>query len=778
MLIKFESFELDIAARCLRQEGKPIPLNSKTFDVLLYLAEHPRQVVTKEELLSAVWNGAFVEEGNLSQHVFLMRKALAAVGVAKQIVVTVPGKGYQFTASIERVSVPPPTAMENLIAESTVDALSTEVARKEPTENGEPTEFGRITGEIGLHKLLIWLFAVIISALMAGGSYLAWKHWRRTAQHIDIVLADMENTTGDPAFDRVLNQALLIDLQQSPFLNFLPQAKIQQTFKEMQRKSDEALTPNLAREICERNNNQAILRGSISKFGSKYLLVLNADSCVDGKNIVGFKTEADSKEAVLQALDSAAGKLREKLGESAASLEHFHIPIERATTSSLEALRAFTRGNESYTRGDMKGALTLYQEAVALDPNFASAYKTIGACYYNLFEKSQASIFVKKAFDLRDRTTEYEKMKIEIAYYYFGNSDLEAAARSLKLYLQTYPNDGNSYANLCNLYTQLGDYPAAIQVGEQALRLDPHSGLAAEVLARAYKRANRYADAKRVANASIANGSDRWGTHSILFQVAYGEGDVAKMKSEGEWALLHHPGSTSLFNLAFAAATSGKVREAKEDFTRGYFQAMRDGDTEFANTTSLAMADVLVFFEEKAQAIESIKKIKGDASGSADQAFIDAVTGNLASANRFVAASDPLTEKDTLHIYVDLPRVRAQLALEAHKPLEAIQLLEPARAYQFVDFTILSQRAQAETEAGQLNAAAEDYRLILNNQGIDPISPLYSIAHLRLARLLALQKKSEEAREEYRRLFVAWTNADSDLPLLQAARHEYEILPK
>jgi tetratricopeptide (TPR) repeat protein len=591
------------------------------------------------------------------------------------------------------------------------------------------------------------------------------------------VLADFTNTTRDTTFDSTLNQALQIDLEQSPYLNLLPRQKIRQTLKLMERGADEALTPELAREVCERDNAQAVLHGTIANFGAKYLLTLAAEGCADGRQIAAYKEVAASKEEILGALDSAAARVRKRLGESAGSLERFQTPIEQATTSSMEALQAFTQGQKSYDQGDMKTALGQFERAVALDPSFATAYRSMGASYYNLSDYAQAALYSKKAFDLRERTTERERLNIEIAYYYFGNYDLEAAVRSLKLYIQTYPNSSmKSWSNLCNLYTQLGDYPQAIAAGEQARRMDPHNAINAEILARAYKRASRFADAKRVANAAIAEGRDGWGVHSILFQTAYAERDSAKIKTEGEWGLTHGQTNLSLYNLAYAAATGGRLRAAMDYFDRARSESLRGGDADFADSALHGMAHVMIEFGYPGRAAAALKQVKKNDPDAGDLAFLQAAAGDTASAQQFVVASSSLTERNTFHIYCDLPLVRAQLALQAHKPADAVQLLEPARPYQLHDFSVPYLRAQAETEAGMLDAAAEDYRLILSNQGVDPLSPLYPLAHLGLARAYALQNNISASRSEYEKFFDSWKNADADIPILKQARIEYSRL--
>lgn len=778
--VRFEGFELDPAARSLKRDGRQLALTPKTFDLLMYLAAHPNQVVSKDELLSAVWPNAYVEESNLSQHVFLLRKALSSAGSSERIVVTVPGKGYQFAATVQAAPPALPSRdPESGLHESgslilhTVSSVTSLVVEEESDDElpvalpGHHARFGRRT-----------ILVVCVAVLVCGvGATLLWR-WLRPAPagHIDLVVAQIENTTRDADFDHALDQALAIDLEQSPYLNLVSRPAIQQTLTEMQRSPEEALTPSLAREICERNNAEVVLGGTLSQLGNRYLLMLHADSCVNGKEIAGAKAEADSKEAVLGALDSAVGQLRRQLGESTASLDRFQIPVAQATTSSLDALRAYTLAGESFERGDMKAAQGSYEKAIALDPKFASAYESLGSTFYESCDNAQAADYFTKAYALRDRGTERERLAIEISYYGYALNDYEEAIRRTRQFVEMFPNDSGSWSwtNLANLYVQLGQYPQAIDAGEHALRVDPHSAPAAQVLARAYKQAGRFADAKRVADASIAEGKDLWLTHSILFHIAYAEGDAARIKSDGDWGLTHLNANMTLDDLGLAAATGGKLREAREDFARSRAESLRIGDQEYADGVLLDEASVLAEFGELKEATALLKQIKVDVGDPGDVVYYKALAGDAGPALRFVASKDPAAERDTVKIFIDQPLVRALLAVKAHKAMEAVRMLEPARPYQLRDYRVPYLRAQAETEAGMLDAAVADYRLILSNRGVDPIAPVYSLAHLKLARVLAQQNQTSAARAEYMAFIQAWK--DADLPLLAVAKRELNAL--
>jgi DNA-binding winged helix-turn-helix (wHTH) protein/tetratricopeptide (TPR) repeat protein len=757
----------------LKHEERSIPLGPKTFDLLLYLAQHPHQVVTKEELLAGVWPNSFVEESNLSQHVFLLRKALGTSGQGEQVVVTIPGKGYQFAASVEQAPRP---GVNHGRGEPGLDSAEsvTRLVIEEGTDDATP-EVLELAAPPKQRRWLVWV-AAGAAVLLLGGAFLGWQRLHPVRSgHVDLVLAEIENTTTDPDFDRTLNQALLIDLEQSPFLNLLTRSRVRETLKEMQRATDEPLTPALAMEVCERTNAQAMLHGTIAKFGSHYVLILDADSCVSGKEIGGYKAEAAGKEEVLRALETAAGRVRKQLGESAASLDRYQIPITQATTPSLDALRAFSLAGESFRRGDMKAAQILLNRAVSLDPGFASAYRAIGSSYYNLGDYNQAAKYYTKAFDLRERTTERERLGIEVMYYAYGLNDYEESIRRTRQLLEIYPNMTNSWVSLANLYTKLGEYAQSIDAAEHASRLDPQSSVATVELARAELKASHFADAKRIATEAIAEGKDHWDIHSILYQIAYLEHDVAKMKEEGAWGLSHQHANTSLYDMGVAAATGGKLREATDDLSRSRSEALRDGEADFAEGVLLREARVAMELNQPRLAAQSLKQLKayqGDPSDPGQLAYLKAMMGDIAFAERFVANSESNESHNTVIEGIYVPLVNALLALKNHKPEEAVRLLEPARVYQLRDYTVPSLRAQAETEAGRLEEAAADYRLILDNRGVDPISPLSSLAHLRLARVLVLEKKTDAARSQYREFLEAWRDADPSIALLADARRE------
>jgi eukaryotic-like serine/threonine-protein kinase len=777
-LVQFGDFELDLETRRLSQSGKPIALSPRTLDLLIYLVQNSQRVVTREELLNALWPDSFVDESNLSQHIFLLRKALNESRETAKLVRTLPGRGYEFVARVKpagRASeVSPTETMAQggfaLHAEQSITRFVVE-----ETEDDSETRTSQ-----SQHWKGVVLGTAAIAAILGAG-YLVREQLRPPALgHVRVVNTGLTNATGDPMLDDSLNEALRIDLEQSPFLDLLSRTQVQETLQQMQQPSDAVLTPALAREVCERNNNQAILHGTLTSFGSQYVLTFAADSCLSGKQVAGYKTEISRKEDLLRALDRAAASVRRQLGESSASREQYEMPIEQATTSSLEALRAYTQGGQVFRRGDMRAAQPLLERAVTLDPQFASAWRGLASTWYNLGDYAQAATLYTRAFELREHATERERLAIEMLYYGYALNDYEESVRRTQQSLQIYPDAANSWVNLANVYTLLGEYARAIDASQHALTIDPHSGVAAIELTRALMRDGRFSEARMEARKAMADGKDHWDLHSMLFQMAYAEHNVEETEREGHWPLTHQHVNQGMLDLARASAAEGRLAPAMDEFVQARSEALRTGEADFANGVTMQMALALTLLQQPAQAAALLRQARGN-DGNPDTpgelALLQVSTGNTAAATAFLQTTSP-DDRNTVRAYIFVPMVRAMLALKAHKSEEAVRALEPARPWQMRNYSIPYLRAQAEAEAGMLDAAAADYRLILDHPGVDSIAPEYSLAHLQLARVLAREKNADAARREYGAFLEAWAHADAKLPQTAAARREMATLKK
>lgn len=778
-IFRFENCTLDPARRSLACAGEFVPLNPKTFDLLVYLVTNAGRVVTKDELLTALWPDSFIEEGNLSQHVFLLRKALAAQPSGDRLIATIPGRGYRFAAPVTVFAASEsgmhplaPAAPAGEVIFKAIETTTAVVVEESDEMDGPAEMLTRLISVSQGRRRAVWLAALAAFALACGIATYMWVH-RPIPVLRKVVLADFENRTGEPIFDDSLQPALRIDLEQSPYIDLLSRGQVVETLAAMEKPVNTRLTGDVAREVCERSNSQVLLAGMIARIGSEYLLTLEATSCATAETVAAEKQQVSDENGVLGALDSLTQKMRRELGESRRQVAQFQVPIAQATTSSLEALRAYSQALVSSDHGDTVAERTLLEHAIALDPNFASAYKQLAISYNNRMDYVQAEAYMQEAYDLRAHTTERERLSIEIAYDSNPYNDWEAGIAAMRAYSQIYPDDAANWYNMARVYSGLGLYDEAIRAGERGYELAPHTGSGVDILARVYRRADRFADAKRVAAAAVAEGNDRWGIHKTLLSIAFAEHDAAAMKTQSDWGLSHHEVGQSLIDQGFVAASQGKLREARADFGRAREEGLKSGDADFADDASMFLAGILMDYGDPAGAAACLKQIRFDAEDEGTIAYFREALGDPGPAKRLIAHYIQSDTHSTLHLYFDLPEMRALLDIEAHKPSAALADLEPARKYQLRDYGVPWQCARAEEAAGLLEQAAADYRLILAHPGIEPTWPAYTLSHLYLARVLAQQKKTAEARVEYKAFLDQWKDADPDLPLSQQARREY-----
>ena len=786
-LYRFGPFDLDAEQRLVRRDGTKIALPPKAFDVLLYMVRNPLRLVTKEELLRAVWPDSFVEEGNLSQNIFLLRKALTTPQNDFRYIVTIPGRGYQFGSAVETVSQLPQNVAyltnDNSTGLSSVHSTMRIVVHEEIDDaiSSAPAEYSALPAPSRRPRGRLLAVAGFLLLGLATGSFFWWRKHRRPPSSQTIVLADFDNRTGDGSFDVVLKKALEIDLSQSPYLDVMSEQEAMGTLHLMDRKPDTTLTPDVAKELCQRSNRQVMVKGSIANLGREYLVTLEASDCISGKQLTEAKAEAASKEKVLAALDSTADKLRKGLGESAKSVERFQVPIAQATTSSLEALKAYSIGEYMVGRAGKEEPETLpmFQRAVELDPQFAMGYAAIATDYNNLNEVKQAAPYYQKAFDLSGQVSEKERLYIRAHYYADSLKDVEQGIKEYQLWAATYPRDWGPWINMANEYTLTGQYGSAIAAGEQALRLDPSRGINYSVLARAYMRANRYADARSTALRAVTMGKDSYGLHAILFQLAFIEDDQAAMAREVAWSHGRASEWRCLDIRAFAAATAGKYKQAEALFHDSYGAAVRENLAETADDILIDQASVEFESGMPLAARATLSRVKQQDTDNPDFAFLKAELGDISFAERFLAVYGNIGHPGALMTYGYVPRLRAEIALHRAKPLDAIAALEPATPYELAGgLTAFAQRGEAYRRAGQAENASVEYKNILAHRGVDPVSPLFPLAHLRQARVDAQAGHVQESRSEYEKLFAEWKDADRDLPVLLVARREYAALPR
>jgi DNA-binding winged helix-turn-helix (wHTH) protein/tetratricopeptide (TPR) repeat protein len=760
----FGRFRLDAVRRTLTRDGAAVALSARVFDTLLYLVGNPGRVVPKEELINTVWAGRYVEEANLSQTVFVLRKALKDAGEEDSFITTVSGHGYRFTAPVRaEIKGPPPAAG--------VPPLDGAALTAAPARSGSSAEWKIRWRAVAGTAAVLFVAVLIALALNRRAA-------SPPASSSVVALADFQNLTNDPALGTVLGKVLEIDLAQSPIVSLMSPQQVTQTLRQMERPENAVLTPALAQEVCARNQGTAMLSGAVGAIGNRYLVTLEARDCNTGKNIAQAKGEADHIEDVPGVLDALTVTIREGLNDSSASVEKFDVPIAQATTSSFEALKAFSMGERSRANGDNAGALPQFRRAVELDPSFALAYSELGSAYFGLRETELGKANFKKAFDLRNRTSENERLQIAATYYERVGNWVQAV-RSYQLWTQTYPQNWLPWAHLSNVLTSVARYTESIAAGREALRLNPAHYGPYSVLARAYKRATRFADAKRIGRLATAKNLDGWDMHGILYEVAFAEGDSATMaeqvaKEKGK------PTETWMLDYqAWAAATAGKLNESRALFEKAIETAREQGPDsreEVANFVEDYIETLAIFGLN-----QEAGKLATTATGLEDSEYAPFALAMAGDFNRAKMLATALAKRhpDSTEINdSDLPLVWAIIDLGQGKPAVAITALKPALPYEMRDFYTASLLGRAYLETNAPDKALTEFHKILSNRGVDGLSPLYPLAWLGLSRALKMQGKIPESRAAYEQLFAFWKDADGDLPILQTARNEYARLPQ
>jgi len=772
-IFQFGEFRIDPLERTLRRNESAVTLHRRAFDVLLYLVQNPGRVVTKDELLKNVWPDAFVDENNLTQSISVLRKALDQRPGENSFITTLPGRGYQFVVPVQVLGQTRGASEQRRLGDAPQGGglllQQRTVTTSIVTEEKHTRRRTSVTGWVVIAALAVGLIAIVF----AGDA--VWKRLRPKPSVATVVLTDFVNSTGDATFDRTLNRALEIDLEQSPYMNVLSERAGVSTLLFMGRKSDTPITADIGQEICERTNRQALLTGTISTIGNKYLVTLEASSCATGKQLASAKAEAKNKEQVLEALDTVAERVRRGLNESAESVQSYEVPLRVATTPSLEALRAYSIGKYLQSQGSSRSdIIAAYQRAVELDPQFAMAYRELAVENVNSGQNAIGAEYYKKALDLSDHISAYEQLVIRAGYYAYGQHDLIAGIKANQVLASAYPQDVVAPVNITDEYLKLGQYGPAIATGERGVKQFPTSALMYENLAEAYKDVNRFEDCKRATLMAARVGRGDTGLHLNLFEIALAEDDEDSLARETKWFETHEDGTSVWYFPSFrggAAAVQGRYRQARDLFQGAYQNAERVKLPETADEILIdeALVELKLGLHEASRM--TLNRIRPADSGTPDYAQLRAELGDPSAAQAFLAAHNS-PSPDTLLTYVDLPRIRAVLALEHGKPLDAIAALELARPYEMRDYNILSLRAQAFLTSGQPGKAMEEYKKILGNRGIDPTSVLYPLAHLGMARSYAALGDTSASRGQYEAFLNTWKNADRDLPVLKDVNTE------
>ena len=773
--LRFGEFDLDLEHYELRKKGRPVRLQLQPCKVLSALASRPGELVTREELKRQIWNGTtFVDfEQGLNFCVRQIRLALDDDAESPKFIETVPRRGYRF--------VFPVTPENGQPANGQTEPETTLHSAHHGHSETAPSAY-----RVSMHangRLWLWVSAAVLTALgiVAIGP---WSHRHRPplTDKDKIVLADFVNTTGDPIFDGALRQGLAVQLEQSPFLSLISGEQVQQALRMMKRQTDTKLTPEIAREICQRTSGAVVLNGSIIQIGIQYSLILRAERCSDGETIASTQTLAGDKSHVLDALGKASSDIRKKLGESLASIQKFSTPLEQATTQSLDALQAYDLGFKTGAeRSDDIAAIPFFQRATTLDPNFALAYLLLGMMYENLGEETLSKENIQRAYDLRSAVSLREKLFIESEYYSNNLGDLQKAQQVYSVWTQMYPRDWLPRNEAMQLYNFLGQPDKALDEIREAHTLYPESGLINGNLLSAYISAGRMDEARVFAKEIKVKTPDTFQVRANLYRLAFLQNDRAGMEEQIAFSS-GKPGLEDqlLNNEADTAAYYGKLAHSREFSSRAVASARRaeDKETAAAYLADAALREALLGNNSEAlrQAAAALLLSK-TANVRVTAAIVFALT---ARGTRMRAIAEQLGKDypdDTLTRFVYLPTLTALAALSGNEAPKAIEALSVATPYELgVSLYPAYYRGLAYLSTHQSKEAATEFRKILDHSGLVWNLPINALAHLQLGRAFAIQGDTPKARAAYQDFLMLWKDADPDIPILKQAKREYAEL--
>jgi serine/threonine protein kinase/tetratricopeptide (TPR) repeat protein len=622
---------------------------------------------------------------------------------------------------------------------------------------------------------------LVVAVLIAGGLYYRSRQAKRLTEKDTVVLTDFDNRTGDAVFDDALKQALSVELGQSPFLNVLSDRKVSEALRMMGRSANDRITVDVGREICLRTGSKALLGGTISSLGSHYLLELSAVACGTGDTLGREQGEATSKEEVLRALSRASSSLRTKLGESLPSVQKFDIPIE-ATTTSLEALMNYSMGIKTATQKGAAAGAPFFKRAIELDPNFPLAYASLSIVYHDLGELSLALESATKAYQLRDRVTEREKLRISAAY--FGSrGELDKEAQTYEMWIADYPRDSTAHTNLGAVYITLGQYDKAIAEGQEALRLEPDNVFAYGVLGGAYFILNRLDEAQATVNQALARKLDDSELRLELYVVAFLRGDTTRMGEQAA-STAGKPGyeDPMLNAQADTEAYYGRLDKARHFSRRAVESAVRADAREAAASWQINAALREAEFGNTVAAKQGVMAALALAPGRDVKVLAALTLAGIGDVARAEVLAEELRREyptNTLLKQYYLPVIDAAVELDKNNFPQAIADLEGAAAYELSAGGGLYSayvRGQVYLLAHKGIAAAAEFQKILDHRSVVGIDSIGALAHLQLGRAYAMASDTAKAKAAYQDFLALWKDADSDIPILKQAKAEYAKL--
>jgi eukaryotic-like serine/threonine-protein kinase len=651
-----------------------------------------------------------------------------------------------------------------------------------------------------IRKIAVPVAALLVAALVAGELYFRSHKAKLLTDKDTIVLADFANSTDDPVFDDTLRQALTVALNQSPFLNVLSENKVAQTLKLMAHPANSPFTPEVARELCQRTDSEAYIAGSIAGLGSQYVLGLKAVNCQSGDVLAQEQVTAVAKEKVLDALGQAAAKMRVQLGESLATVQKFDVPLIEATTSSMEALKAYSLGGKVERQKGSLAALPYVERSIQLDPDFAMGYRAVAIAYYNMGELERAREYYTKAFELREHVGERERQMIASDYYSAVTGELNKAAQSYQQLTESYPRDAAAYGNLATVFMQMAQYEKSIEASRQCSRFSPDLVAPYGNIANSLLALQQFDLARQTILQSQARKMDYFVFHNALYALAFLASDSPALSQEQTW-FAGQPNSEFL-GLSLASDTeaySGHLRKARFLTRQSVDSAIHADSKEsgaiWMENAALCEAAFGNAREAKQAVADGLKLAPASQSVGVEAALAYAMAGDKARAESISKNLDKRYPLDTQLQSLWLPAIRAQVALDRKHPAMAIGSAQTALPLELGQVTFVNNisclyptyiRGQAYIAAGQARSAAAEFQKILDHSGIVWNCWTGALAHLGVARANALQAKTSQGAEAdaartralnaFNDFLTLWKDADPDIPILKEAKAEYAKL--
>ena len=759
---RFGPFELDPREGSLSRNGNRVKLQDLPYRLLVMLVERGGEVVTREEVRQRLWpENTFGEfDNSLGVAIRKVRDSLGDDAEVPHYVETIPRRGYRFIAPVRTDGLA-------ILAHAIETQVSVPARRTEGAHRGK----------------------TILTAVALGGAlvFAGW-FWRsqtraRIPERASIVVGDFANSTGDPLFDGSLRRAVVIQLAQSPYLNILPDRKLGEVLQDLGRSPDDKLTPALALEVCQRGKASALIVGSIQPTGGAYLLALEASRCADGSSLGQETVTVANQKAVLPRLGSMIDDLRSSLGESRASLQRFDVPVEQATTTSLEALKAYQLGLELRAHSKNLAARPAFKTAITLDPAFAIAYAQLGSSYSNEGETQEGKKYFRKAFELRAHATEPERLYIVGRYFDIVTGELEKGSETYKLWTELYPDEWRAYNALANDANLLGRYDTVVDASKQTVRLEPNHNFGYINLLSGLIALNRLDEARSICEQLIGRGHDDTFIHLDLFAIASLRHDGKALSREYEWAQKHPDDNAMRYALAEADAAMGKVKQSTELFEEVARLSAASGDSESAADTLAVSAEINSEMGRAALAqkeSEDAIKLGKNQIVLGLRALIASRAGDEKRSHEFLDELDHDYPLSTFNIGLYSPMARTTMAVaHGRSAAEITNLMEPALPYEFgevADMLPIYVRGDSYLQIRSGKEAEQEFQRILDHPGVDAVTTLYPLSQLGLARSFALLGRKADSMRAYETFFSLWRDADRDLPILVKARREYQGL--